>query len=150
MKKIELITIGRIKEAYLSDAIAEYSKRLSRFCNLKIIELKEESDEAIAVKRESALILDALGGVSILLDLKGKLVTSNGIATDIDTIFTNGAQKLQFVIGGSNGVSQEVKSAVQKSYCFGNITYPHQLMRIVTLEQIYRALTILAGTPYHK
>jgi len=150
MKKIEIICIGNIKESYLKDAIAEYVKRLGRFCDAKIIELKEAGDDELAIKKESAEILSKLGGVSILLDINGEAVTSPIIATDIDNAFTRGAQKLQFIIGGSRGVSDEVKKAVQKSYSFGRITYPHQLMRVLVLEQVYRALNILANTPYHK
>jgi len=150
MKKIEIICIGKIKENYLTDAIAEYTKRLGRFCDFKIIELKEFSDNELSIKKESDLILSKLDGVSILLDINGELVTSDKIAQDLDKAFTSGAQKLQFIIGGSRGVSSEVKAKAQKSYSFGRITYPHQLMRVVVLEQIYRAVNILAGTPYHK
>ena len=150
MKKIEIICIGRIKESYFADAIKEYAKRLSRYCVLSVVELKEEGDDAQAVKKESAAIVSRLGGTSVLLDLKGIPVSSEELAAYIDTVFSQGAKKLQFIIGGSGGVDESVKTTAHKSIAFGRITYPHQLMRVIALEQVYRALCILENTPYHK
>ena len=150
MKKIEIICVGKIKESYLADAIQEYAKRLSRFCELSIVELKEEGDDTLGVKKESAAILSRLNGTGILLDIQGDLISSEQLASYVDKAFLNGAKKLQFIIGGSSGVDDTVKKTVQKRISFGRVTYPHQLMRVLVLEQVYRALTILESLPYHK
>ena len=152
MKKIELICVGKIKEPYLKEAIAEYQKRLTRFCNLSIIELKDEGyNIAVATAKESAAIATKISNdVSILLDIEGEQITSKALASYIDKAFTNGATKVQFIIGGSHGVDSAIKNAATKKISFGRITYPHQLIRVVCLEQIYRSMCILANVPYHK
>lgn len=142
--------MGKIKEKYLKDAIAEYSKRLSRFCDFSITELPDFADDDVSTEKESALILQKMNGCSILLDLKGEQITSVGIAKIIDKAYSSGSDTVSFIIGGSNGVDQRVKAAASKAIAFGNITFPHQLMRLVLTEQIYRAFNICANTPYHK
>lgn len=153
MVKVNVITIGSIKEDYYVSAIKEYSKRLSRFCNLNIIELKEESNEKTIekkIEKESDRLLEACKGVVILLDRQGELVTSEKLASLIDNASTKGSSDISFIIGGSNGVNQKLKAKADFAISFGKITYPHQLFRVVLLEQIYRAFTILNNLPYHK
>jgi len=150
MKKIELICVGKIKEKFYIDAINEYAKRLTRFCDFEITELKEYGDNKNAVESESSEIVAKLNGYSILLDLKGTSVSSADFAKTIDTAFTQGAKKIQIIIGGSNGVNDIVRQKADKIFNFGAITYPHQLFRVIATEQIYRAFNILNNTPYHK
>jgi len=162
MKKIELICVGKIKENYLKDAIAEYQKRLTRYCDLSVFEIKDEGDNlGIAIVKESNAIIEKIcrGGTlpsahnnsyTILLDIQGEQISSPQLAQTIDTAFTKGHSKIQFIIGGSHGVDNTVKQSAAKTISFGRITYPHQLMRVICLEQIYRSMCILGNVPYHK
>lgn len=153
MLKVNVVAVGGIKEKFFVDAISEYSKRLSKFCQLKVIEVEEESSQKstpIKIQKESEKLYSVCKGVIILLDRVGELVSSEKLAETIDKYKTQGNGEITFVIGGSNGVSDEFKQKVNKSISFGKITFPHQLFRVVLLEQIYRAFTINAGLPYHK
>jgi len=152
MKKIEILCVGKIKENYFKDAIAEYQKRLSRFCNFSIVEVVEFGDSTLAKEKEGAAILQKMldGSFLILLDIQGEMITSEGLAKEIDLAFVKGNDKVRFVVGGSHGISEIVKEKADKAISFGKITYPHQLFRVVLCEQIYRALCIQNGTPYHK
>jgi len=150
MKKIELICVGKIKEDYLKFAIEEYKKRLSKFCNLTITELPEHGDDVFAVKKESEFILAKTQEPSILLDRSGQQISSEELAKEIQNYFTFGAKKLQIIIGGSSGVDNSIIAKATQTISFGRVTYPHQLMRVIALEQIYRAFCITANTPYHK
>lgn len=155
--KINLLTIGKIKEQFYRDAIAEYLKRLSRFCKVNIIELGESrlagsspKDILSVVQEESLAIMQKLSGYNIALDLRGTMISSQGIADTIRSKAVEGISELTFIIGGSYGLSAELLSRVGTSFCFGNITFPHQLMRVVLLEQVYRAFMINSGSEYHK
>ena len=150
MKKIDLLCVGKIKESFYTAAVAEYQKRLSRFCVFSITEIPDAGDSKTAVFKESALLLQKIGGFAILLDRAGEPVSSEGFAKSLDAAFTHGADRIHIIIGGSRGVSRELKSAADKVFSFGGVTYPHQLMRVIAAEQIYRAMCILNGTPYHK
>lgn len=153
MLKINVIAVGGIKEKFFVEAIKEYSKRLSKYCQLKIIEVDEESNQkSIDVKKqkESGRLIASSKGIMILLDREGELVSSEKMAEMIDKYQTQGNSELTFVIGGSNGVSEQLKQKANKSISFGKITFPHQLFRVVLLEQIYRAVCINSNTPYHK
>ena len=153
MLKINIVCVGSIKEKFFIDAINEYKKRLSRFCAFNIIEVQEEAQEKSLekkIEKESEKILNACKGVVVLLDRVGKMVSSEEFADCLDKLSTQGASEISFVIGGSNGVNDKVKNAAKHSFSFGKITFPHQLFRVVLTEQIYRAFTILAGSPYHK
>lgn len=149
MKKIQLIAVGKIKEAFYADALAEYSKRLGKFCEFSVRELPDYADGADGVRRESMAILGEISGYSILTDIGGELVTSESFAGILDRAFLT-SPKVQIIIGGSAGVSDEVKRRADKRISFGRMTFPHQLMRVIAAEQVYRAMTITAGTPYHK
>lgn len=153
MLKINVICVGSIKEKYFVDAIKEYQKRLSRFCSLSIIEVQEEAQEKSIdkkIEKESVKLLSVCKGIIILLDREGKMVSSEELAGSLDKLSSGGVSEISFVIGGSNGVSEELKSKAKMSFSFGKITYPHQLFRVILLEQIYRAFSILNNSPYHK
>lgn len=160
MLKIKLIVVGKIKEKFYQDAILEYSKRLSRFANLEIIELKDfptpdnasDKENAQILEKEGKEILEKIGDgeyVSVLA-IEGKQVSSPDIASQLASITTDGYSTIDFIIGGSLGISDEVKTRANNKISLGKITLPHQLARVVVLEQIYRGFMINAGSPYHK
>ena len=156
MIKINLICMGDIKEKYLTDAIAEYSKRISRFADLKIIELKEhiaksssQADINIALKKDADEIMKHIKGHCICLDVNSKMLSSEEFAKKIDkTCLTN--SEISFIIGASNGIDEELKKKCNEKISFSLMTFPHQLMRVIFLEQLYRAFTILNNIAYHK
>lgn len=153
MLKVNIVCVGTIKEKFFTDAISEYSKRLSKFCKLQIVEVAEESKEQNIEKKieiESERLKNACRGFIILLDRCKQEVSSEELSNMLDTLKSAGTSEVSFVIGGSNGVSEEFKRQANKCVSFGKITFPHQLFRVVLLEQIYRAFTISAGLPYHK
>jgi 23S rRNA (pseudouridine1915-N3)-methyltransferase len=147
MKKVNIIAVGGLKDGFYISAAAEYVKRLSRFCELRITELDEFAEDEGG--RESDAVLSALKGKRFwLLDIEGTQSTSEGFAELLDKAFLTG--EVTFVIGGSRGVNARVRAAADKKISFGRFTYPHRLMRVMLLEQLYRAFTIIAGLPYHK
>ncbi|MBR7159406.1 MAG: 23S rRNA (pseudouridine(1915)-N(3))-methyltransferase RlmH [Clostridia bacterium] len=153
MLKVNIIAVGSIKEKYLSDAISEYLKRLSRFANVSIIEIEEKSvssDLRLKKEQEGIAILKKARGYIIALDGGGVQLSSVDFSKKIEDIALSGVSEISFVIGGSNGHSEQVLKASNMQLSFGKMTYPHQLFRVMLLEQIYRAFTITAGTPYHK
>ena len=153
MLKMRVVAVGGIKESFYREAVAEYVKRLGKWAKVEITEAEEASHlEDPAKKREAEAegILRHLKGQIVLLDVKGKRVASEGLADLIRTLSLTGNSEITFVIGGSNGVAQSVKDKADRILSFGDITLPHQLFRVVLMEQLYRAMTILAGTPYHK
>ena len=154
---VRVVCVGKLKEKYLKDGIEEYAKRLARFCKFEIIEVSEEllpdtSQKSIqGVKiAEGERIISKLKGYSIALDLKGKMLTSEELSAKVSTLKQSGVSTITFVIGGSYGLSQQVLDKCDFSLCFGAITYPHQLIRLVLTEQIYRAFMIEEGSAYHK
>ncbi len=156
MIKINLICMGDIKEKYLRDAISEYTKRLSRFADLKIIELKEHAPTSNnSSEIQKALVKDAeeikkyLKGHIICLDIQGNMTTSEGFAKKIEKISLISGE-ISFIIGASNGIHNSIKSLSNEKFSFSNMTFPHQLMRVIFLEQLYRAFTILNNIAYHK
>ena len=151
--KVNIVCVGKIKEKYFTDAIAEYSKRLLRFCSFNIIEVDEASKIDNLDKKSEAegkLILEKCSGIIVSLDSRGKMLESPEISEFIKTNQVSGVSEISFVIGGSNGLSNDVIKASKLVLSFGKITYPHQLFRVVLAEQIYRAFAIIAGLPYHK
>jgi len=158
---IEVICVGKLKEKYWRDAVEEYSKRLGRFCKLKITELPETrltgdspAEEAAVVKSESEAILAKLDpgpqSFTVALAIKGESLTSEALAEKIATLTVSGKSRIVFVIGGSLGMSKELLNACDMRLSFSAMTFPHQLMRVVLLEQIYRAFKINAKEAYHK
>ena len=158
--KIKIVTVGKLKEKYLKDGIAEYAKRISRFATIEIIELADEKTPDRASDSENAKILDVEGNrilskigdreFVVVLAIEGKTLSSEELSKQLEQASINGFSTLTFVIGGSLGLSKEVKKRANLSVSFGRLTLPHQLMRLVLTEQIYRAFTIQQGSPYHK
>ena len=151
--KVNIVCVGKIKEKFFVDAIDEYKKRLSRYCNFLIVEVEEDSKQTnleLKSEKEGKLLLSKCGGVIVALDAKGKMLKSEEIANFIEKKEVSGNSEISFVIGGSNGLSPEVLKRADLVLSFGNITFPHQLFRVVLSEQIYRAFTIIKGLPYHK
>lgn len=158
--KITVITVGKIKEKYLRDAIAEYSKRLGKYCSLEILEVADEKtpDKASEVleeqirEKEGQRILKLIKDDSyvITLEILGKLLTSEELADKIDMLGIQGKSHITFIIGGSLGLSREVMRRSDYALSFSKMTFPHQLMRVILLEQIYRSYRIISGEPYHK
>ena len=155
--KVNIVCVGKIKERFYTDAVAEYAKRLSRFCDFKVTELTEfppksgaEADISASIEKESKEILEAVRGHVILTAIGGKNLTSPQLAAYLDNKTTGGVSEVSFIIGGSNGVSAEVEKKADFLLSFGAQTFPHQLMRVILAEQIYRAFTINNNMPYHK
>ncbi len=158
--KVTLICVGKLKEKYLTQGVDEYTKRLSRYCNLEIIELADEktpdhaSDtvEDMIKQKEGDRILKVLKEDSycIALAIEGSMLSSEELAGKIDTLGVSGISHISFIIGGSLGLSDEVLKRVDFKLSFSRMTFPHQLMRMILLEQIYRAYRIIKKEPYHK
>ena len=158
--KITIITVGKLKEKYLKDAIAEYTKRLSKSCKLEIIEVADEKtpDQASVLvengirRKEGERILKHIkeGAYVITLEINGKLLSSEEFSEKIEQLGIQGKSHIIFVIGGSIGLSEEVLEKSDYALSFSKLTFPHQLMRVILLEQIYRAYRIIEGAPYHK
>lgn len=157
MINIRIVCVGKLKEKYLKDGINEYAKRLSRFCKFEIVEVNEELCTDLSAKNiqnvktlEGERIIAKLKGYCIALDLQGNNLTSEQISSKISFLKQIGTSAISFVIGGSYGLSKQVLDRCDYALCFGAITYPHQLIRLVLSEQIYRAFMIEEGSPYHK
>lgn len=158
--KITLITVGKIKEKYLTDAIAEYSKRLSRYCKLEIVEVADEKtidgasealDNQVKEKEGERILKNIKDGMYVIaLAIDGKTYDSVDFASHIEKLGVAGNGHLAFVIGGSLGLAQSVLSRANEKISFSKMTFPHQLMRVILLEQIYRGFRINANEPYHK
>ncbi len=158
--RISLITVGKIKEKYLRDAIAEYSKRLSRYCKLEIIEVMDEKTpdhageaaEKFIRDKEAERILKYIkeGSYIFTLEILGKQLTSEELSEKIDSLGIQGESHLVFIIGGSLGLGEEILRRSDYALSFSKMTFPHQLMRVILLEQIYRSYRIINGEPYHK
>ena len=154
MLKINLVCVGRVKEKYFADGIAEYTKRLSRFCDFTITEVAEENfkDASVSatVEKEGKNILSKLRGAVYALAIEGKKYSSAAFSEEIKRLTVNGESEITFVIGGSYGLSDEVKKRADGLISFSDMTFPHTLFRLMLTEQIYRAFCIAQGTPYHK
>ncbi|NIB96844.1 MULTISPECIES: 23S rRNA (pseudouridine(1915)-N(3))-methyltransferase RlmH [Streptococcus] len=158
--KIKVVTVGKLKEKYLKDGIAEYSKRISRFAKFEMIELSDEKTPDKASESENQKILEIEGqrilskvadrDFVIALAIEGKMFSSEEFSKQLEEASIKGFSTLTFIIGGSLGLSSSVKNRANLSVSFGRLTLPHQLMRLVLVEQIYRAFTIQQGSPYHK
>jgi 23S rRNA (pseudouridine1915-N3)-methyltransferase len=158
--KITLVTVGKIKEKFYTEAIAEYSKRLSRYCKLEILQVADEktpdraseAEERQIKEKEGNRILAQIKDTSyvIVLAIEGKQLSSEELAAKLDQLGVSGRSDLVFVIGGSLGLSEAVMRRADYALSFSRMTFPHQLMRVVLLEQIYRGFRINAGEPYHK
>ena len=153
MIKLNVVAVGKLKEKFWVDAINEYVKRTSKYATLTITECPEGVDEGNAErlqKQEESGILKKIKGYCVLLAIDGELIKSEDLASLIERESTKGNSEFTFVIGGSRGVSDAVRKRADKLISFGRVTYPHQLMRVILSEQLYRATTIINKTNYHK
>ena len=158
--KITVITVGKIKEKYLRDAVAEYVKRLSRYCKLEIIEVADEKTPDQASETVEEQIRDKEGErilkyirddmYVITLEIGGKMLSSEELADKINMLGIRGQSSVAFVIGGSIGLGREVLKRSDYALSFSKMTFPHQLMRVILLEQVYRSYRIINREPYHK
>lgn len=158
--KITIITVGKIKEKYLKEAIAEYSKRLSKYCKLEIVEVADEKTPENASEtiengireKEAERILKYIkeDAYIITLEIGGKLLSSEELAEKIEKLGIQGTSHIIFIIGGSIGLGTSVLKKSDYALSFSRMTFPHQLMRVILLEQVYRSYRIINGEPYHK
>lgn len=157
---ITIVGVGKIKEKFIREGIKEYVKRLSRYCKLKIIEVKnEKAPENLSEKeiesiknKEGQRILSKISNNTyiISLDIKGEKISSENFSKKLADLSIRGRSNITFIIGGSLGLSKEVLDKSDYKLSFSKMTFPHQLMRLVLLEQIYRGFRIMKGEPYHK
>lgn len=157
MLKINVVAVGKVKEKYFQEAINEYLKRLTRFAEVKIIEVKEEnftkdSEELRkeTLKKEEENILPYLKGYVIALAIEGKQFTSETLSKKLDDLTVTGVSEITFIIGGSYGLTEEIKRKADLKFSFSLMTFPHTLARVILLEQLYRGFMIKAGSTYHK
>lgn len=153
---VSIICVGKVKEKYIVEGINEFLKRMQSFSKMKIVELKEDGNDSsrnISIEKESEEILktmEKLGGYNILLDIQGKNFSSEEMSEEIERLTVNGVSSINFIIGGSYGVSENVRKTVNMRLSFSKMTFPHQLMRLILCEQIYRWFSIIKNTKYHK
>ncbi len=160
MLKVTVIAVGKIKEKFYVQAVEEYAKRLSAYCRFEVIEVKDEKtpDNPTAVEKQQVLGREAeriiakipKGAKVISLCVEGRQMTSEGFADILAKTTVDGVSSIVFIIGGSMGLSEEVKSLSSLRLSFSEMTFPHMLMRVVLAEQLYRAFTITEGKTYHK
>ena len=158
--KITIIAVGKIKEKFYRDAIAEYAKRLSKYCKLEIIEVGDEktpdkcseTEEQLILSKEGEKILKHIRQDMLVyaLAIKGKKLDSVAFSEEINKAGLTGNSSIAFVIGGSLGLHENVLKRADKQISFSDMTFPHQLMRVILAEQIYRGFRIISGEPYHK
>lgn len=158
--QIDILCVGKIKEKFFRDAIEEYKKRLSRYCKITEIEVPDEKtpdqaspEEVLRIKeKEGARLLGKISDSAyvIALAIEGKTLTSEELSDEMNRLFVSGVSHIQFVIGGSLGLAPEVMQRADYHLSFSKMTFPHQLMRVILAEQIYRAFRILRNEPYHK
>ena len=158
--KITLIAVGKLKEKYLKDAIAEYTKRLSRYCHLEIIEVADEktpdqagnaAEEGIREKEGERILRYIRDDMFVItLEVDGKMLSSEELADKINMLGIQGHSSIAFIIGGSIGLGKRVRKRSDYALSFSKMTFPHQLMRVILLEQVYRVYRIINGEPYHK
>jgi len=157
---ITILSVGKIKEKYIKLGIDEFSKRLSRYCKLSMVEVPDEKTPDNASEKEMEIIKDKEGKLIlsklkdsmyvIALDLQGEMKTSEQFAKELSQLALRGNSNIAFLIGGSLGLSDEVKKRADAKLCFSKMTFPHQLFKLILLEQIYRTYRINNNEPYHK
>lgn len=160
MVTVEIIALGKLKEAYWREAIEEYSRRLSRFCQFEIIEIPAirlsenptSTEITAALEKESQKIFEKVEptALKIALCIEGKTLSSEKLSEFIESNLVYGKSKIQFIIGSSFGLHDEVKKQADLKLSFSPMTFPHQMMRVMLSEQIYRAFSILGNNKYHK
>lgn len=158
--KITIAAVGKLKEKYLKEGMAEYAKRLSRFADIELVEVEDEhapdslspAQEEQVKQREAERLLKRVreGSYIILLDLAGEQLTSEGLAAKLETVMLSGNSHITFIIGGSLGVDKSLVNAAGYRLCLSKMTFPHQVARLILLEQTYRAFKIMKNETYHK
>lgn len=158
--KITILAVGKVKESYFRDGIAEYLKRLSKYAKMEVIEVNDEKTPDNASEKEEVLIKQKEGerllksmkedAYTIVLAIDGKKLDSVSLAEKIDQLGVSGNSHIQFIIGGSLGLADEVLRKADMKLSFSDMTFPHQLMRLILCEQIYRSYRIIHNQPYHK
>jgi 23S rRNA (pseudouridine1915-N3)-methyltransferase len=158
--KVTVISVGKLKEKYIKDGIGEYVKRLSRFCDIEMIEVEDEqapenlspAQEQQVKKKEAEKVLKKVkdGSTVIVLDVKGERMGSEGFAAKLGSFFVSGTAHLTFIIGGSLGLDPSLTSIARLRFSMSELTFPHQLARFILMEQLYRAFKIINGETYHK
>ncbi|WP_188455454.1 23S rRNA (pseudouridine(1915)-N(3))-methyltransferase RlmH [Virgibacillus oceani] len=158
--KITIVAVGKLKEKYLKQGIQEYLKRLTAYAKVDIVEVADEkapenlseAEENEVKRKEGRRILSTISQDTyvVTLEINGKMLTSEQLSAKMDELATYGKSKVAFVIGGSLGISEDVQKRSDLALSFSKMTFPHQLMRMVLLEQVYRGFRILRGEPYHK
>lgn len=160
MTSIDILCVGKIKEKFYEDAVKEYLKRLSRYAKVSIFEVKDEktsegaseNEDAMVMKKEGERLLKYIDENAYLITLciEGKQMSSEGLAETLTNLENTGNSHIQIVIGGSLGIDEQIKARSNLRLSFSKMTFPHQLMRVILLEQIYRAYRIKNNEPYHK
>lgn len=158
--KITVLAVGKTRERYLQDAIEEYRKRLSKYCKLEIIEVADEkvpeqaglAMEDMIRNKEAERLLKYIKSDAyvITLEIQGKMLTSEEMADQIEQLGIQGKSQICFVIGGSIGLGRKIRKRADYALSFSKMTFPHPLMRVILLEQVYRSYRIMKGEPYHK
>ncbi len=158
--QITVIAVGKIKEKFYTDALSEYSKRLGRYCKFRVLEVEDEKTPDQAgeglteqiLRKEAERILKQIreDAYVITLEIQGKKMDSPGFARCLEGLITYGKSHIQFIIGGSLGLHESVRKRSDMALSFSDMTFPHQLMRVILAEQIYRGFRIIKGEPYHK
>ena len=157
---ITIIAVGKIKEKYIQEGIKEFSKRMSRYCNLEIIEIEDEKapenlsnkEMEIVKRKEGEKILSKIPQNSFIisLEIKGRQLSSEELSKRMENLMIDGVNHISFVIGGSLGLWEEISNRSNLKLSFSKMTFPHQLMRLILLEQVYRGWRIMKNEPYHK
>lgn len=157
---ITIITVGKLKEKYLKMGIEEFTKRLGAYAKIDLLEVPDEkapeqlseAEMEIVKRKEGERILSKIGADAyvIALAIEGKMKTSEELAAEIESLMTYGRSKIVFVIGGSLGLHEDVMKRSDEKLSFSKMTFPHQMMKLILLEQVYRAFRIMKGEPYHK
>ena len=157
---IKIIGVGKIKEKYIQEGINEFKKRLSRYCNLEIIEIEDEKapenlsekEMEIVKSKEGERIISKIPSNSFVISLAidGKNLSSEQLSEKVEDLMINGMNDITFIIGGSLGLADEILNRSNFKLSFSKMTFPHQLMRLILLEQVYRGFRIMKGEPYHK
>ncbi len=158
--RVTIICVGKLKEGFYREAVAEYAKRLSRYCRLEIVEVADEkTPDGVSVlmaeqikEKEARRVLEKIrdGAFVCTLEIGGKKFSSEGFSGWMEKLTVNGISHITFVIGGSLGLHESVRERANAALSFSDMTFPHQLMRVILAEQVYRAFCIMNGTPYHK
>ena len=150
--KITVLCVGKLKESFFRDAVEEYKKRLGGYCEFTVTEVADDADSPTAMESEGRRLLDKLPTKSyvIALCIDGKKLDSIGLSKKLNELMVGGTSHIVFIMGGSTGLSQAVIKRADFRLSFSDMTFPHQLMRVILTEQIYRSFRIIRGEPYHK